>query len=779
MKKIFLNNIKYPDSPSERFYFESYRGAWVRAGSSLFMWFFALGAYFFDVIKINNFIGISCTVAFLILMNPPLLFILHKLKKIYILNFFTLLISLLEIAAYTTIFYFLGGIRALWLCILYSLAINYLGIVGRRGASYILATMCSVLMAVMVAMEYTGLLPSQDPAENTRLLLSTQIVRVATIAGCLYLVAFFSAYGGKLLKQSRRKLRDRNLELEEKNRELEHAEKELRAAHINLEKRVKERTAELGKVNAMLSMEIDDRRQAEEKLQESINRLDEAQAITHLGSWEFNIQTNVLVWSKEMCRIYGYDREDGEIPYEVFVNAIHPDDCDRVITTVANAILSGRPYEIKYCIIRPSGEERTSLSRCIVIKDENNNPIRLLGTERDITEREKFEAEKQKLEEALRQSQKMEAIGTLAGGIAHEFNNVLAIIIGNAELASDDVPEQSPVKEQLNEILTASFRARDVVQGVLSFARQSKTGHQAIDIRSVIIDEIKLLRASISSAIEIRSNIKARIDIISGDPTQIKQVLMNLSNNAVYAMSEKEGVLEIGLENISLTADDLNVGPDLAPGNFVKLTVKDNGTGIDPKNIKRIFEPYFTTKKMEEGTGIGLAVVYGIVSEGGGAIRVSSEINKGTTFEVFFPAISESLPEPEINLQRQLPRGSEHILFVDDEESIVRLNRGLLQSLGYTIETDTDPVNALDLFSNNPGRFDLVITDMTMPGMSGYAFAKEILALKPGLPIIICSGYSEKITKDKVKGLSIRKYLEKPVNLHKLAFAVREALDGK
>lgn len=777
IQNLSRNDMEYPIDLSERFYLENYRGAWVRAGISLFMWLFALGAYYFDIIKSNNMAGISGSVAFLILMNPPLLFILKKFKKIYILNFLTLFINLLEIAAYTSVLYFLGGIRALWLSALYTILINYMGIVGRRGSPYIIATMAGVLMAAMVMLVYTGILPDQDFSENTRLSLSTQVAMIVTITGYLYVVALFSAYGRKLLKQSRKNLKNKNLELEEKNRTLKQREKELLDAHLDLENRVNERTAMLEKSNSLLAKEIDERIQAEKRLKESKNRLDEAQAVAHLGSWEFNIKTNALVWSSEMYRIYGYDKEEGELPYEVFVNAIHPEDYDRVITTVANAILMGTPYEIKYRIIRPSGEERISLSRCAAIKDKKNVPIRLVGTGMDITELEKVEAEKLSLEEALRQSQKMEAVGKLAGGIAHEFNNILSIVIGNAELALIDEEDRKSINEQLNEILSASHRAKDVVKEMLSFARQDKKEHEPVEINSVILSEIKLLRASIPSTIEIRSCIETKVDTILGSPDQIKQVVMNLAANAVYAMSENGGILEIGLENVCLKDDDSRLGPGVAPGNFVKLTVSDTGHGIHPKDINRIFEPFFTTKTVGEGSGLGLSVVHGIVSDHGGIIKVKSSLNKGTIFDVFFPAISD-LPASEILINKELPRGSERILFVDDEESIVRLSRKMIGSLGYAVEANTNPVNALELFSNDPKQFDLVITDMTMPQMRGDKLAKKIMQLKPDIPIIICTGYSEKFSEDKAKELGIRKYLNKPFDLHKLAFTIRKALDG-
>jgi len=395
----------------------------------------------------------------------------------------------------------------------------------------------------------------------------------------------------------------------------------------------------------------------------------------------------------------------------------------------------------------------------------------LTFTALDITERKHLETQ-------LRQAQKMEAIGTLAGGIAHEFNNILGIILGNAELAIDDVPEWNPAKESLKEIRSASLRAKDVVRQILSFARRTTPMMKPINISSIIKGEFKLLRASIPTTIEMKMNLEGDTDIISGDPTQINQVLINLCTNAADAMSEAGGVLKISLENVMLDATDEALDPDLSPGKYVKLTVSDTGHGIAVGDLNRIFDPYYSTKDVGKGTGMGLSVVHGIIKGHGGSIKVQSEPGVRTTFEIFLPAIQKEAA-PEIGIVADLPTGTERILFVDDEASLVSLNHQRLERLGYEVKSTQDPLEAMKLFRSDPDLFDLVITDMTMPRMTGDELAQEILKVRPNLPVILCTGYSEKISESSAKEIGIRKYIEKPVDIQKLAITVREVLDGK
>ena len=384
---------------------------------------------------------------------------------------------------------------------------------------------------------------------------------------------------------------------------------------------------------------------------------------------------------------------------------------------------------------------------------------------------------KKELEAHLRQAHKMEAIGTLAGGIAHDFNNILGIILGNTELAMDDVPEWNPARLNLEEVRTACLRAKDVVRQLLSFARKTDQERKPVNINSIITGALKLLRSSIASSIEIRSNIPKGSQTILADPTQINQVMINLCTNAAHAMEKDGGVLEISLD--SMTLDESTAQSyELSPGRYVKLTVNDTGHGIDPEIKNRIFDPYFTTREVGKGSGMGLAVVHGIVTNHDGAISVDSEVGKGTSFSIFFP-ISEREPVPEPTVDEDLPTGKERILFVDDEESIVKMGNQRLERLGYKVESTTSPIEAVDLFRSKPDQFDLVITDLTMPKMTGDKLVKEILNIRPDVPIIICTGFRKKMDGEKAREIGAAGYLEKPHNKHDLARMVRQVLDGK
>jgi PAS domain S-box-containing protein len=379
------------------------------------------------------------------------------------------------------------------------------------------------------------------------------------------------------------------------------------------------------------------------------------------------------------------------------------------------------------------------------------------------------------LEIQLQQAHKMESIGTLAGGIAHDFNNILGIIVGNTELAIDDVPEWNPARQNMEEIRTASFRARDVVRQLLSFAHQTKLEKKPTNIIPIVKESLKLLRSSIPTSTEIRQNIPIDIDTILADPTQINQVLINLCTNADHAMPDG-GIIKVILKNVELGENATAQYHDLNPGRYVNLIVSDTGHGIPKEEIDRIFDPYFTTKEVGKGTGMGLAVVHGIVKGHNGLITVESELEKGTTFSMFFPVVEkEAVVETEPD--EDLPAGNERILFVDDEESIAKLGHRRLERLGYKLESTTSPIKALALFRSQPDQFDLIITDLTMPKMTGDKLVKEILNIRSDIPIILCTGFSEKIDEKKAKEIGAADYIEKPLDKCDFAFKVRKVLD--
>jgi len=383
------------------------------------------------------------------------------------------------------------------------------------------------------------------------------------------------------------------------------------------------------------------------------------------------------------------------------------------------------------------------------------------------------------METQLNQAQKMEAIGTLAGGIAHDFNNILSSIMGYTEIALyDEIPEESPAHYSMNQVLKASHRAKDLVKQILAFSRQGSDETKPIKLNSIVTEGLKLLRASLPSNIEIRQNIRTASGLVMADPTQMHQVLMNLCTNAYHAMREKGGELNVELFDVNLNSLDETLNIGLKPGKYVKLTISDTGHGMNQGVLERVFDPYFTTKPKEEGTGLGLSLVHGIVESFGSKTTVESAPGKGATFTIFLPRI-ESEDKPEIKDPGPVPTGIERILFVDDETLIVEITEKMLQRLGYDVTSKTSSIEALEVFMTKPEAFDLVITDLTMPKMTGDVLAEEILQIRPDIPVILCTGFSERITEDMIKELGIRKYIMKPILRNEIAQTIRDVLGSK
>ena len=406
----------------------------------------------------------------------------------------------------------------------------------------------------------------------------------------------------------------------------------------------------------------------------------------------------------------------------------------------------------------------------------NGQLIGVLGVARDITERKSAEEERRKLENQLRQSHKMEAIGTIAGGIAHDFNNILGIIIGNMELAIDSLDDLNPVRLYLEEIKKASLRASDVVKQLLNFSRKTEQSKEIIDILPIVRESVKLLRSSIPSSIDIQVNIPDSLKTIKADPTQLHQVLINLCTNAAHAMENEGGILNIELSEVELNAVTSTQFEEIHPGTYVQLSISDTGDGIDSNIKANIFDPYFTTKAMGKGTGMGLAVVLGIVKNHNGAISVYSEPGQGSVFKVLLPVAEGGIIDRE-PVSEALPTGTETILFIDDEEDLANIGRHFLQRLGYNVVAETNPVEALELYRSDPSRFDLIITDMTMPRLSGDQLTREVLKINSKMAVILCTGYSHKIDRERAIEIGAHSYIEKPFDIKKLAALVRNALD--
>jgi len=411
-------------------------------------------------------------------------------------------------------------------------------------------------------------------------------------------------------------------------------------------------------------------------------------------------------------------------------------------------------------------------------RDENGKPFEILLVGRDISERKEMQKEKDHLQKQLIQSQKMEAIGTLAGGIAHDFNNILASMMGFTEMAVKETREDVR-RDYLGQVLQASGRAKNLVSQILAFSRQREQEAKPVDIRFIIKEAFALLRSTLPTTIEMRQKITSEQATVLADPTQILQIVMNLCMNAAQAMTGNGGLLEVHLSHQSIGAKGPALHSDLPPGVYVQLSVRDTGCGIDPAIRDKIFDPFFTTKKTKGGTGLGLSVVYGIVKSCGGGIDVQSDVGQGTTITVCLPLTPVETQAEERNLDDIDLQGDERILFVDDEEMLVKMARNFFQTLGYQITATASSQEALGLFQKDPKGFDLVVTDMTMPQITGSELAREFLRIRPDLPIILCTGYSDSLSMKEARKLKIREFVMKPLFLKDLGLRVRKILDNE
>jgi PAS domain S-box-containing protein len=387
--------------------------------------------------------------------------------------------------------------------------------------------------------------------------------------------------------------------------------------------------------------------------------------------------------------------------------------------------------------------------------------------------------EKKQMEARLAQAQKMEAIGTLAGGIAHDFNNILTIVVGNAELVQDDIPQTDPVHRKLQNILDASFRARDVVTQLLSFSRSADDEKLPLKIDNIVKESVRLLRATIPKNIDIRQEITNGTGAILANPSHINQLMINLCTNAAQAM-RAGGMLEISLKSISIDDRDASNFAALNPGRHVLLSVKDTGTGIDPDIRERIFEPYFTTREFGQGHGLGLSVVHGIVKNLGGEIVIDSVSGKGTRIDIYLPGVDTGFSGPkekEITPRVIRPGKRKKLLFVDDEELIVEIAHQLLENLGYAVESTTSAIEAFELFRSKPDYFDLVITDMTMPKLNGDQLIKNILSIRPDMPTVLCTGYNELISEETAIELGAKAFLMKPLRRDGMSKTIKDVLN--
>jgi PAS domain S-box-containing protein len=548
-----------------------------------------------------------------------------------------------------------------------------------------------------------------------------------------------------------------------------------------LEQRVEERTEELWKSNLELKKEMYERREAEAELARVSRQNNLILNSAGEGIYGLDLDGRTTFANPAAAKMLGYETQ------ELFGVPMH--------ATMHHTKIDGSPYPREECpmyaafkdgtirhvenevLWRKDGTSFPIEYTSTPIRDEGNNLLGAVVTFRDITERKQTELALQQNETRFRQMQKMEAIGTLAGDIAHDFNNILWVILGNTQRSLQKLGNEGPIKSILKEVLTAAQRAKGLVEQILTFGRQKETELQPLNLELVTKEVLKLLRATVPTTVEFRLDIKPDCGAILGDPSLLHQIMMNLCTNAYQAMGET-GVLGVSLSPVFIGSRSEAYISGMKPGPYVLLTLSDTGSGMDPQILERIYDPFFTTKEVGKGTGLGLSIVHSNVTLMGGFIKVYSEIEKGTTFQVYFPRIDA--PIPVESSQAELAEDSTHgeeILLVDDDQQVLSMLQGMLEDLGYGATVCEDGEKALEIFRGNPTRFSLVITDQTMPNKTGIELAQAIHQIQPDLPIILATGFSSLVGDKNYQEFGIAAYLRKPVDFGELKRTVQDTLN--
>ena len=528
-----------------------------------------------------------------------------------------------------------------------------------------------------------------------------------------------------------------------------------------------------------LARDITERREAEEGLLQQRFMLARTESIAHVGSWEWDISRDQVTWSDELFNIMGLDLAEGAPSFAEHSRILLPEDMQRLRKAVEACGTDKIPYEIELRAIRTNGEIRYCLASGRAETGPDGQVCRLVGFLQDITDRKQAEEEREQLQSQLKQAQRMESVGRLAGGVAHDFNNMLSVILGYTEMAKEEVSPDQPLYANLEEIMTAANRSRDITRQLLAFARKQTISPVVLDIDKIISGMINFLDRLIGEDIEIDWQPGDGLWPIMMDPSQIDQIMINLCVNARDAIGG-DGKIIIKAGNATLDKTYTASHPDFIPGEFVLLAVSDDGCGMDKEILDKIFEPFYTTKDMAVSTGLGLATVYGIVKQNKGNIKVNSEAGKGTTVKIYLPCHKGDVGETSLETETALKQGhGMTVLLVEDELSIMKMAEKMLKKLDFQVLAAASPNEALRLADENIGEIQLLITDVVMPGMNGRDLADQLKVLCPDIKILFMSGYTADVIADRGVIDDSMNFIQKPFSMQDLAVKARSALDQK
>jgi two-component system, cell cycle sensor histidine kinase and response regulator CckA len=723
------------------------QGAFLRSAAGGIIWVCTFAAYWFGAVEHNAFIKASIALGFLVVMNIPLLLIVRHIRLKILHEIIFIITHAFEITAYIGFIYFVGGLSASFLTTIFIALIFFVGVMAPMRHPFIVAGLCSLAFNTMAILEYLNIIPYQNAGLwNEKPHLKVVIV-LPVITAIFFVIALMAAYTAQLLKTARARLKEKNLDLEITNDKL----------LKEVEERIRVETA---------------LRKSEQKLQRIFDNVPDA-LYTH------DLDGNILEINKGIRKSLGYG-DDAYYPLKANIRDLMPEKYRSLFHTyIADVMQKGRSEGLVSLMTR-DGIERVFEYRNILISDEQGNPLGAQGSARDITERLTSEREKKRLHEQLQRAQKMEAIGLLAGGVAHDLNNILSGLVSYPDLLLTEIPEDSRLRKPLSTIKQSGEKAASIVQDLLTLARRGVSVSQVVNMNRIIRDYLNSLEHG--RIISMHPNIKMAIHLdpdlmnIVGSQVHLLKTVMNLVLNAAESMPDG-GIITVSTENRTLESPVTGYDA-IEKGDYVVVSIQDNGIGLSEKDHQRIFEPFYTKKALgRSGTGLGLSVVWGTVQDHKGYIEVHSEPGKGAAFIMYLPATREELEQEDNLISIELYKGKgEKILVVDDVDEQREIAAKILESLGYQVHSVSCGENALEYLMRH--KADLLVLDMIMTGIDGLETYKHVLEMNPGQKAVIVSGYSETERVKEALSIGASTYIKKPYTLQKIAFAVREALFG-